>query len=202
VVLEDRDRIARDLHDLVIQRLFAIGLGLEGLSRLTTQPELAGQVTGFVRDLDRTIRDVRNSIFSLQEPAEAHAGVRSDLLRMAQDSAGMLGFEPRISFDGPLDAAVAGPVRSDLLATVREALSNVARHAEASSASVEVFVDRDGGRLSLQVVDDGTGIPEDLPRKSGLANLAQRAERWHGKLSVERRPGGGTKLAWTAVLRG
>jgi signal transduction histidine kinase len=202
VVFEERDRIARDLHDLVIQRLFAIGLGLEGLSRLTTQPELAGQVTGFVRDLDRTIRDVRNSIFSLQEPSEAHAGVRSDLLRMAQDSAGMLGFEPRISFDGPLDAAVAGPVRSDLLATVREALSNVARHAEASSASVEVFVDRDGGRLSLQVVDDGTGIPEDLPRKSGLANLAQRAERWHGKLSVERRPGGGTKLAWTAVLRG
>lgn len=202
VVFEERDRIARDLHDLVIQRLFAIGLGLEGLARLTTQPELAAQVSGFVRDLDRTIRDVRNSIFSLQEPAEAHAGVRSDLLRMAQDSTGMLGFEPRVSFDGPLDAAVAGPLRSDLLATVREALSNVARHAEAGSVSIEVFVDRDGGCLSLTVVDDGVGIPAELPRTSGLANLRQRAARWHGKLSVEPGPDGGTKLAWTAVLRG
>jgi signal transduction histidine kinase len=200
VVFEERDRIARDLHDLVIQRLFAIGLGLEGLGRLTTQPELAERVTGFVRDLDRTIRDVRNSIFSLQEPADAHGGVRSDLLRMAQDSVGFLGFEPRISFDGPLDAAVTGPVRSDLLATIREALSNVARHAEASAVSIEVFVDRDGHHLSLTVVDDGVGLAGEPPRLSGLANLRQRAARWHGTLSLEARPGGGTKLAWTAVL--
>lgn len=202
VVFEERDRIARDLHDLVIQRLFAIGLGLEGLGRLTSQPEVAGQVTGFVRDLDRTIRDVRNSIFSLQEPAEAHAGVRSDLLRMAQDSAGMLGFEPRISFDGPLDAAVAGPVRSDLLATVREALSNVARHAASSAVAIEVLVDQEGRRLSLAVVDDGVGVPVDVPLGSGLLNLERRAARWRGRLSVVPVTGGGTKLAWTAVLRG
>ncbi|WP_236792933.1 GAF domain-containing sensor histidine kinase [Amycolatopsis sp. GM8] len=200
VVFEERDRIARDLHDLVIQRLFAIGLGLEGLGKLTTQPEVAEQVTGFVRDLDRTIRDVRNSIFSLQEPAEAHGGVRSDLLRMAQDSTGMLGFEPRVSFDGPLDAVVTGPVRGDLLATVREALSNVARHAGASSASIEVDVDRDGRRLSLTVTDDGVGVTEGSARADGLGVLRQRAERWHGTLTVEARPEGGTKLAWTAVL--
>lgn len=202
VVFEERDRIARDLHDLVIQRLFAIGLGLEGLSRLSVQPELAERVTGFVRDLDRTIRDVRNSIFSLQEPAEAHGGVRSDLLRMAQDSVRILGFEPRISFDGPLDAAVTGPMRADLLVTVREALSNVSRHAGASSVSIEVFVDRDGHHLSLIVVDDGVGLAGESPRSSGLTNLRERAARWHGTLSLEPRPGGGTKLVWTAVLGG
>ncbi|TVT04765.1 GAF domain-containing protein [Amycolatopsis bartoniae] len=196
VVYEERDRIARDLHDLVIQRLFAIGLGLEGLSRLTTQPELAERVTGFVRDLDRTIRDVRNSIFSLQEPAEAHGGVRSDLLRMAQDSTGMLGFEPRVGFDGPLDAVVTGPLRADLLATVREALSNVARHANASAVAVEVLVDRDGRELSLTVLDDGIGFAGEPARDSGLANLRGRAARWHGTLSLEPRTGGGTKLVW------
>lgn len=200
-VFEDRDRIARDLHDLVIQRLFAIGLGLEGLSRTSKDPGLAEKVTGFVRDLDRTIRDVRNSIFSLQEPAESH-GVRSDLLRLAQDSAPMLGFEPRVSFDGPLDAAVRGPVRSDLIASVREALSNVARHADASSAAVEVTVDRGGRQLTLSVIDDGIGLPEEVPDGAGLVNLRRRAERWHGTLAVRPRTAGGTKLRWTAVLEG
>ncbi|SFI61386.1 GAF domain-containing protein [Amycolatopsis sacchari] len=198
VVFEERDRIARDLHDLVIQRLFAIGLGLEGLSRLTKQPELAERVTGFVRDLDRTIRDVRNSIFSLQEPAEAHGGVRSDLLRMAQDSTAMLGFEPRVSFDGPLDAAVTGPLRADLLATVREALSNVARHAGANSVAVEVVVERGNRELSLTVLDDGVGCTGSSPHGQGLANLRKRAARWHGTLTVGPRPEGGTKLVWTA----
>ncbi|MTD59437.1 GAF domain-containing sensor histidine kinase [Amycolatopsis pithecellobii] len=202
VVFEERDRIARDLHDLVIQRLFAIGLGLEGLGRLATKPEVATQLTGFVRDLDRTIRDVRNSIFSLQEPAEPHGGVRSDLLRMAQDSTRLLGFEPRVSFDGPLDAAVTGPVRGDLLATIREALSNVARHAGAGSVSIEVDVDRDGRHLSLTVVDDGVGFPAESVRADGLDAVRRRAERWHGALIVEPRAEGGTKLAWTAVLSG
>jgi signal transduction histidine kinase len=199
-VYEDRDRIARDLHDLVIQRLFAIGLGLEGLTRLTTQPELADRVTGFVQDLDRTIRDVRNSIFSLREPAEVHGGVRSDLLRLAQDSVGLLGFEPRISFDGPLDTAVTGPVRSDLITTVREALSNVAEHAEASSVSIEVLVGRNGRRLTLTVVDDGIGTAGESGRTRGLATLRRLAARWNGTLSVLPRAAGGTKLEWTAVL--
>ncbi|TNC19631.1 GAF domain-containing protein [Amycolatopsis alkalitolerans] len=193
---EERDRVGQDLHDLVIQRLFAIGLGLEGLGRATGQPELAERVSGFVRDLDRTIRDVRNAIFSLQEPGHAGGGVRSDLLRMAQDSAGMLGFEPRISFDGPLDAAVTGTVRLDLLATVREALSAVARRASARSASVEVLVDRDGRLLTLTVADDGDGSPD------ALAPLRRRAAKWRGTLEVGSLDEGGTKLVWTAVLGG
>ncbi|HVW43219.1 MAG TPA: GAF domain-containing protein [Amycolatopsis sp.] len=198
-VFQDRDRIARDLHDLVIQRLFAIGLGLEGLGRTAERPEIADKVSGFVRDLDRTIRDVRNSIFSLQEPAAAR-GVRSDLLRLAQDSTTMLGFEPRVSFDGPLDSAVTGPMRSDLIATVREALSNVARHADASAVSVEVTVDRAGRRVTLTVIDDGVGMPDEMPGSDGLTNLKRRAERWHGTLSVRPRSTGGTALEWTAAL--
>jgi signal transduction histidine kinase len=125
-VFEDRDRIARDLHDLVIQRPFSTGLGLEGLSRLIQQPEVAERVTGFVHDLDLTIRDVCNSIFSLQEPAEIQGSLRSELLRLAHESAEALGFEPRIGFQGPLDTLVPDGVRGELIATLREALSNAA----------------------------------------------------------------------------
>jgi signal transduction histidine kinase len=200
-VFEDRVRIARDLHDLVIQRLFATGLGLEGLSRLIPQPEVAERVTGFVHDLDRTIRDVRNSIFSLQEPAEVQGSLRSELLRLAHDAAEMLGFEPQIGFEGPLDTMVPDRVRGELVATLREALSNAARHAAASTVSVEIMVDRRGRQLTVTVADDGVGIPESLLKRSGLANLAERAARWNGSLSV-RRTGerGGTTLAWTITL--
>jgi len=199
-VFEERDRIARDLHDLVIQRLFAIGLGLEGLSRLSTDPLVAERVSGFSRDLDRTIREIRNSIFSLQEPAEAQGSLRSELLRVALDAGGMLGFEPRIGFDGPIDAAVPDIVRTDLVATLREALSNVARHAGAHSVSAEVTVDRAGRYLGLTVVDDGVGIPADPGRRSGLANLAERAARWGGTSTARALATGGTLLEWTAEL--
>ncbi|WP_020669835.1 GAF domain-containing protein [Amycolatopsis nigrescens] len=200
-VFEDRDRIARDLHDLVIQRLFAIGLGLEGIGRLSVRPEISARLSGFAHDLDRTIRDIRTSIFSLQEPAEAQGGLRSELLRLTLDTAGALGFEPRIGFDGPLDTAVPTPVRAELAATLREALSNVARHAAANTVSVEVAVDRHGRWLTLTVTDDGVGIPDRPARRSGLANLAERAARWGGTCSARRADGHGTRLTWTAKLR-
>jgi signal transduction histidine kinase len=199
-VFEDRDRIARDLHDLVIQRLFATGLGLEGLSRLIQQPEVAERVTGFVHDLDLTIRDVRNSIFSLQEPAEIQGSVRSELLRLAHESAEALGFEPRIGFEGALDTLVPDGVRGELIATLREALSNAARHAEATSVSVDVVVDRQGRQLTVTVTDDGVGVPDEPVRRSGLANLAERAARWNGTLSLRRTGERGTTLAWTVAL--
>lgn len=199
-VFEDRDRIARDLHDLVIQRLFATGLGLEGLSRLIVQPEVAERMTAFVHDLDRTIRDVRNSIFSLQEPTEHRGSLRSELLGLALESTEVLGFEPRISFDGPLDTLVPDRVRSDLIATVREALSNVGRHAVATSVSADIMVDRQGRQLTVTVIDDGVGIPDAPVRSSGLANLAERAKRWKGTLSVQRIGERGTRLAWTVTL--
>lgn len=199
-VFEERDRIARDLHDIVIQRLFATGLGLEGIGRMIGEPRLADKISGFVQDLDRTIRDIRNSIFSLQEPAQAQGSLRSELLRVALDSAVLLGFEPRIGFDGPIDTAVPDEVRSDLLATLREALSNAARHAEASAVTVDVLVDRAGHRIGLTVVDDGVGLPGEPGRRSGLANLAERAARWGGTCVVSAAEGGGTSLEWTAKL--
>ncbi|OOC01183.1 sensor histidine kinase [Amycolatopsis azurea] len=197
-VFEDRDRIARDLHDLVIQRLFAIGLGLEGLSRLASEPAVADRVTGFAHEIDRTIREIRNSIFSLQEPAEAQGSLRSELLRVALDAG--CASEPRVGFDGPLDSTVPDTVRSDLIATLREALSNVVRHAEATTVSVDVSVDRDGRWLKLSVVDDGVGMPAEPGHRSGVSNLAERAARWNGSFSVEARPEGGTRLDWSVEL--
>jgi signal transduction histidine kinase len=199
-VFEDRDRIARDLHDLVIQRLFATGLGLEGVSRLIADATVAGRVAGFAQDLDGTIREIRNSIFSLQAPAQAHGSLRAELLRVAVDARDTLGFEPRVGFDGPLDAAVPDAVRSDLIASLREALTNVARHARAGTCSVEVTVDPLGRRLSLAVRDDGTGPPPASGRVSGLANLAARAARWGGTCVLAAAGGGGARLEWTAEL--
>ncbi|MEV6878725.1 GAF domain-containing protein [Amycolatopsis sp. NPDC051128] len=199
-VFEDRDRIARDLHDLVIQRLFATGLGLEGVSRLIADAGVAARVAGFAHDLDRTIREIRNTIFSLQAPAHAQGSLRAELLRVALDAREALGFEPRVGFDGPLDAAVPDVVRSDLIASLREALANVARHAGAHSLSVEVAVDGLGRRLSLAVRDDGTGPPVEAGRFSGLANLATRAARWGGTCVLMAADGGGSRLEWTAEL--
>lgn len=199
-VFEDRDRIARDLHDLVIQRLFATGLGLEGVSRLIADPAVGARVAGFAQDLDGTIREIRNSIFSLQAPAQAQGSLRAELLRVAVDARDTLGFEPRVGFDGPLDAAVPDAVRSDLLASLREALTNVARHAVATSCSVDVTVDGVGRRLSLVVRDDGTGPPPESDRRSGLANLAARAARWSGDCRLVAAAGGGARLEWTVEL--
>ncbi|WP_284747080.1 GAF domain-containing sensor histidine kinase [Amycolatopsis sp. RTGN1] len=199
-VFSDRDRIARDLHDLVIQRLFATGLGIEGVSRLIADPAVGARVAGFAQDLDGTIREIRNSIFSLQAPAQAQGSLRAELLRVAVDARDTLGFEPRVGFDGPLDAAVPDAVRSDLIASLREALTNVARHAGATSSSVEVTVDRGGRWLSLVVRDDGTGPPSESDRRSGLANLAARAARWSGNCGLVAAEGGGSRLEWTVEL--
>jgi signal transduction histidine kinase len=198
-VFEDRDRIARDLHDLVIQRLFAIGLGLEGLGPLLSR-EAGGRVAKFVRQLDETIREVRRTIFSLQEEPDSQVSLRTEMLRCVQEATAVLGFEPRVSFEGPLDSLVPDVVRPDLLACLREALSNAARHSGAKRVSVEVRVDRHGAELGLVVSDDGVGPPADRTRSSGLGNLADRAKRWHGSMSFEPAPGGGAEMRWTVVL--
>ncbi|GDY28699.1 histidine kinase [Gandjariella thermophila] len=201
-VFQDRDRIARDLHDLVIQRLFATGLGLAGMARLVVRPEVAERLQGFVNDLDQTIRDIRRSIFSLQEVPEdlGQVSLRGQLLRTAQEAAGPLGFEPRLSFDGPLDTTVPETVRADLLATLREALSNAARHAHARTVRVEVSVDSHGEQLNLRVRDDGRGVDPDAARGSGLVNMTERAARWGGSCTLRSVAGSGAELCWSVPL--
>ncbi|MBI3688724.1 MAG: GAF domain-containing protein [Actinobacteria bacterium] len=197
VIFQDRDRIARDLHDLVIQRLFGVGLGLQGLSRLTAHPEVADRVTGFVHDLDETIAEVRRTIFALQQdPTTPTSSARSLVLRTASEAAVALGFEPHVRLEGPIDSMTPEPVRLDMVATLREALANVARHARATRAEVGVRADPATSYLELTIVDNGSGVDPAVTRRSGLANMSERAERHGGVLSVHSGPGSGTTLTW------
>ncbi|MEU7045753.1 sensor histidine kinase [Streptomyces varsoviensis] len=206
-VYEDRDRIARDLHDLVIQRLFATGLMLESAQRKAIVPDVQVKVGQAVDELDVTIQEIRTAIFALQQgPAEAPAGLRTRVLREIGTAAVPLGFQPSASFVGPVDAKVGELTGKNLIAALREALSNAFRHAEASR--IEVVVDataklpdgRDGVRLT--VADDGIGIPEG-GRRSGLKNLAKRAESLGGSSTYGPglgEDGGGSRVVWEAPL--
>jgi signal transduction histidine kinase len=196
VVLEDRDRIARDLHDLVIQRLFATGLGLQGASRLLGDGELQSRLSGYVTDLDETIKEIREAIFSLRGRGTTDS-VRRQVLDAAQAARSSLGFVPEVHFAGPVDSAIPSEVRPHLHAALREALANIARHAEASAVTVDLSVGR--GQVTLTAVDDGKGI-EAGSRRSGLANLASRAKELGGDLTTTRPQSGGTKLVWTVPL--
>ncbi|MET8827578.1 GAF domain-containing protein [Streptomyces sp. NPDC004610] len=204
-VYEDRDRIARDLHDLVIQRLFATGMMLESAQRRSVVPEVRDGVGRAVDELDVTIQEIRTAIFALQQgPAEVPSGLRTRVLREVSTAAVPLGFKPAHRFIGPLDTLVGEPTGKNLIAALREALSNAFRHAGASR--IEVVVDatvrlpdgREGVRLT--VADDGVGIREG-GRRSGLRNLRLRAESlggdsWYGPgIGPE---GGGATVVWEA----
>ncbi len=198
-VLEDRTRIAEDLHDLVIQRLFAVGLGLQGLSARVT-PEARDRMSAFIDDLDGTIRAIRQTIFSLQEPEERATGLRGEALRVVSEAASALGFEPELTFDGPLDSTVPEKSVPEVLAVLREALSNVARHAQASTARVELTADPRLWRLTLVVEDDGVGPgPDDVPGL-GTATMAARARRLGGTCTLTAREPRGARLEWQATL--
>jgi signal transduction histidine kinase len=196
-VFEDRDRIARDLHDLVIQRLYATGISLQGAVGMIGAQEVAGRVSQAVDALDETIREIRSTIFALQaRPQASPAGLRARIVAVADQMTVLLGFAPTLQLDGPLDSGVPAEVVEHLLGALREALSNAARHAGATSVAVRV---RAQGDLSLTVTDNGVGISEG-DRRSGLANLEQRARECGGSLSVEPAPGGGTQLHWQVPL--
>ncbi|MCK7623317.1 GAF domain-containing protein [Streptomyces sp. RS10V-4] len=206
-VFEDRDRIARDLHDLVIQRLFATGMMLEGAQRRTEVPEVAERIGKAVDELDTTIQEIRTAIFALQQgPAEAPSGLRTRVLREIGTAAVPLGFQPSAQFVGPVDSRVGELTGKNLIAALREALSNAFRHAEASR--IEVVVDAtvtlpDGTPgVRLTVADDGVGISRG-GRRSGLRNLAKRADSLGGSSTYGpglRDGGGGTTVTWEAPL--
>jgi signal transduction histidine kinase len=198
-VLQDRDRIARDLHDLVIQRLYATGMSLQGAVPLITRPEVADRVSSAVDALDETIREIRSAIFSLQSHGDMKRnGLRAKILEVVEEMTVPLGFAPSLRLVGPLDEDVPGEAGEQLLVALREALSNAARHAGASS--VDVTVDC-GSDLVLRVRDNGKGLGAGS-RRSGLANLAERASGLGGGLRVGPAEGGaGTDLEWRVAVR-
>ena len=196
---EDRDRIARDLHDLVIQRLYATGMSLEGTMPMITRPEVASRITNAVDAMDETIKEIRSTIFALQARDSASGpDLRGDIVALVEEMTGMLGFDPSLRLGAGLGTQVGPEVAEQVLAALREALSNAARHASASQVDVTVDVDPDG-MLAVQVTDDGTGIPAE-GRRSGLRNLAKRAEKLGGELRLTpASPGAarpGTRLEW------
>jgi PAS domain S-box-containing protein len=192
--LEDHERIARDLHDIVIQQLFASGMTLQGVWSRIKEPDAAQRVAAVVDDLDRTIREIRSVIFGLQSFRGDEDGQRAEIARIALEAAANLSSAPRVRFEGAIETIAPG-LMEQLLATLREALSNVARHARASS--VEVTVDaRDG--VVLVVTDDGVGIGEGSRTGGrGLRNMADRAIRLGGRFEVRRGADAGTVLEWT-----
>jgi PAS domain S-box-containing protein len=197
-VLGDRERIARDLHDHVIQRLFAVGMALQAASRTITDAPALDRIGESIEELDATIRDVRSTIFSLALRTDDRVGTstRARLLDVTSLAAQGLGFQPRLQFDGPVDTKVPEEFVTDALAVVREGLSNATRHARASRVEVRVDVN---GALTITVTDNGVGIGT-IARASGLANRRARAEARGGSMTVERVDKRGTRLRWQVPL--
>ncbi len=198
-VYEDRDRVARDLHDTVIQRLFAVTLSLQSMAGAAEAAGMADRLNEAVSNLDATIRQVRSTIYELGS-AGIEQGFRATLLALVRDLNAVVGFEVRTSLDGPLDAAVSDEIAEHLLATVREALTNIGRHAQASEASLHLSIK--GGMCVLEVRDNGRGLTETAPGDGGLGlvNLRHRAEKLHGTLVIEALDAGGTLLTWQVPI--
>ena len=197
-LIGDRERIARDLHDHVIQRIFAVGMALQAASRSITDPAALDRIGESVEELDATIRDVRSTIFSLALRANerVETSTRARVLEVISMAAQALGFQPRLHFEGPVDTKVSEELVPDVLAVVREGLSNTARHAKASRVEVHVDVH---GDLTITVTDNGIGIG-GATRSSGLANLRTRAEDRGGSMTVGPGENVGTRLVWRVPL--
>jgi signal transduction histidine kinase len=202
VLLEDRDRIAKDLHDTVIQRLFATAMTLMSAVKVS-EPDVAVRVQRAVDDLDETIRQIRSTIFALQAAPGGRPELRDRILAVTEGAAESLGFAPAVRLEGLLDTRVSGEIGEQLLAVLHEALSNVARHAHARRVVVSVGVGVGvgvGDSVDLVVEDDGTGIAPG-GRRSGLRNLADRARGLGGSFETRDREGGGSVLEWRVPLQ-
>jgi signal transduction histidine kinase len=200
---EDRDRIARDLHDLVIQRLYATGMSLEGTMPMITRPEVASRITNAVDAMDETIKEIRAAIFGLQaRGVSSQPDLRANIVALVDEMTSVLGFAPALRLGAGLSGPVGPDVAEQALAALREALSNAARHANASQVDATVAVGPDG-ILAVQVADNGIGLPPE-GRRSGLRNLAARAEKLGGELRLSPSDPAaatpGTRLEWRVPL--
>ena len=190
-MVSDRDRIARDLHDLVIQRLFATGLQLQGMRAIVVNPDVGERLEKAVDDLDQTIRDIRTTIFELQH--RQGGSPRSLVRALVKEYVPVLGFTPTVRILGPVDTTVSSTLSEQLLAVLREALSNIARHAIADQAEVEIAATPE--ELVLTVTDNGTGLPAER-NESGLRNARRRAAAHGGILELEPGVPSGTVFRW------
>ena len=203
-VYEDRDRLARDLHDTVIQRLFAIGLSLQSMAGNPAATGIGDRLNSTINDVDDTIRQVRTSIFELGSD-DLHQGLRSAVLSVVHELGDVVGFDVRVTFEGPVDTTVGDQMAEHLLATIREAVTNIGRHAGATEATISISAD--SRRCVLRVTDNGRGLDLGLSQEGassgglGLVNLRRRAEKLDGQLTLESPESGGTVLTWQVPIK-
>jgi PAS domain S-box-containing protein len=195
-VLADRDRMARDLHDRVIQRIFGAALTLQGAASLAGHPGMAVRIEAVIHELDLSIEEIRSAIFTLQRGPQSPASLRAEILDLVANATQALGFAPTASFSGPVDTVVPDEVAAQVLAVAREALSNIARHAHASAAEITLSADRE---LVLEVTDNGRGMG-GTTRRSGLRNLRDRAAALGGTFDLSGAANAGTTLVWRVPL--
>jgi signal transduction histidine kinase len=197
-VYEDRDRLARDLHDTVIQRLFGVGLNLQSMAG-RSPGEMAEGLTAAVAEIDRIIERIRSTIYELGMSGQDR-GVRDHVVSLVRELQSVVGIDVPVSFNGPIDTAISETVAEHLIATLRESVTNVGRHAHATQAMVTLRVGED--LCTLTVLDDGVGIDEAKMRKGGLGlvNLRRRAEKLGGTFRLEDAEGGGALLTWQVPL--
>jgi two-component system, NarL family, sensor histidine kinase DevS len=191
---EDHDRIAGDLHDHVIQELFALGMRMQGHAA-RADPATARQVNSYADTLDEIIKKIRTSIFGLRHPRAAPAGLPARVMEIIDEHTAQLGFTAGIRFAGPLDPGPDEALAHDILAVTREALSNCARHAHATAMTIALGLQ--GGLITLDITDNGRGLGTPA-RSSGLSSMRRRAERNGGTFELTTPATGGTHLAWTA----
>jgi PAS domain S-box-containing protein len=189
----ERERIGRDLHDTVIQRLFALGMSLQSIERLAAAP-VAERIDRAVDGLDEVIRDIRETIFRLERPTMAGSGLRAAVNNVLSSAAEQLGFAPRIAFVGPVDSATSAQLQPQVIAVLTEVLSNVTRHARASA--VEIVIAAEDGTLLLSVAANGVGLPAGRTAGNGLRNIAARADSLAGTFSITSRKPAGTLVEW------
>jgi PAS domain S-box-containing protein len=194
---DERERIARDLHDTVLQRLFGLGLELQAAA-MRAEPAVSDRLESAVDEIDRIIRDIRTTVFTLGA-ARRHGSLGQELSDVIAQAKRVLGFSPALRIDGPVESLVADDIRVELIASLREALGNVARHAHAREALVVLRCD---DHVELRVADDGVGLPDGFQPGvgNGLRNLAARAARLGGTCAIENRPVGGAVLTWRVPI--